>query len=99
MIVECDYFEPHTHDWPSEYPLGHPDWKPSTYYYYDENLKHLFLTQVPLCDYEAIDYFTTVASWGPQWNPVYLTVVRPGTNEAETLKVRYNKETDEVFDL
>lgn len=108
MIVKCDYFELHTHEYPDDWffggprnadPRADPRWLPTTYRYVDDRLDTIYDTQTPKCDEQAIDEFTKVASFGPDFNPVWLMVKRPWSDKFETLTLMYNKATDEVSDL
>lgn len=105
-VVECGYDPPHEHRFPMDWQFGGADgtdwraderWQPSTYFYFDDRLHLIHMTQVPACDDEAIDLFTWVASLGTAFNPVWLRVKRPD-GSSETLPVTYNKQTDEVYD-
>lgn len=104
--VECEYGGP-DHEFPHDWTFGganglhpgaDPRWRPQTYEYYSDRLEIIHVTQTPMCDDQAIDEFTIVASYGPGFVPVHLSVRRPdGT--IEMLKVRYDKATDTVTDL
>lgn len=79
-------------------PRADHRWRPNTYEYYSDRLEIIHVTQTPLCDEEAIDNFTVVASYGPGFNPVHVSARRPdGT--LEMLKVKYNKATDTATDI
>lgn len=108
IILECLYDPPHEHEFPDDWdfggadglsPMCDPRWRTirNTYVYFDDKLRVVGFTQAFLCDEEAIDKFTQIASHGPQINPVWVQATRPD-GRVETLKVRYNKETDEVWD-
>jgi hypothetical protein len=103
IVIECDYIEPHQHHYPADWRFGGVDgldpradirYRPSTYVYFDRRLQPIHLTQVPLCDNQAIDEFTKVASWGSGFAPVWVQVSRPGEKPV-TLPVMYDKATDE----
>lgn len=104
--VDCGYDDaPHIFpiDWvfggPNElHPGADPRWMPTTYQYHDANLQAIFVTQTPLCDEEAIDNFTWVASLGKGFNPAYITVKRPGEAKFTMLPVKYDKTTDTASD-
>jgi len=98
----CPFGPEHVHEFPDDWRLGGASgtdpraderFSPTTYTYFDNKLQILHFTQVPVCDDEAIDYFTSVASWGAGFNPVWVQATRPdGT--VETLPVEYEKATD-----
>ena len=105
-VIDCPFDPPHEHRFPSDWFFGGPDgtdfradarWQPTAYYYFDDKLTILHTTSVPGCDDEAIDYFTTVASWGPGFVPKWIRYRRPN-GDTGTRPVIYNKATDEVFD-
>jgi hypothetical protein len=107
IVIQCPYDPPHVHEYPDDWKFGGANgldprvderYAPDTYVYFDRSLRILHLTQVPLCDDQAIDEFTKVASWSKQHDPHWLQVTRHGERNATTLPVVYNKETDEVFD-
>ena len=54
------------------------------------------MTQVPLCDDQAIDEFTKVAKMGPDFNPRYLQVKRAGETALTPIPWLYYKDTDEA---
>jgi hypothetical protein len=104
----CKYDPPHEHQYldgwdfggaSGEDPRNDSRWKPSTYRYYDANLKQIYLTQTPICDDQAIDEFSKVVSFGSKYNPVYISVVRPGETEPSILPWKYDKKTDEVEEI
>lgn len=107
VILECDFEPPHEHRFPSDWRFGGASgvdpraderWLPTTYTYLSDRLDPIHVTQVPVCDNEAIDYFSKVAGWGKGFNPVWLQAKRPdGT--VEILKVQYEKETDTAWDI
>ena len=102
IVIECGYEPAHTHEYPDDWQFGganaldpraDPRWRPTTYEYYDANLRVVHLTQVPLCDDEALEKFTDVARYGPGFVPVFLRARRPG-ERAVTLPWNYDKSTD-----
>lgn len=105
-VISCPYDPPHTHEFPHDWiwsgpdgldPRGDPRWQPTTYTYYDDQIRVVHMTQVPLCDDQAIDEFTHVANFGPGYRPKWLYAKRPdGT--VEPLPVTYDVDTDEVFE-
>lgn len=105
--LDCSYDDaPHTFpdDWifggaDGCHPAADPRFKPTVYRYFDGQYQLIWSTVVPLCDEEAIDQFTFVASISPGFDPVYLAVLRPGAEKQEMLKVRYDKATDTASDL
>lgn len=106
LVVECPFDPPHEHVFPEDWQFGgadgsdfrtDPRWRPSVYVYISDRLQLLHTTVAPSCDDEAIDYFTTVASFGKDFNPKWIRVRRPD-GSSTTLPVIYNKATDEVFD-
>ena len=109
MIVQvCTYTDPpHEHEWPDdwqfggangEHPGADPRYKPTTYTYFDADATPLFVTQTPLCDDQALDEFTKVASFGPSFNPKWLGVQRPDKT-TEMLPWTYDKATDELQEV
>lgn len=106
-VIECPFDPPHEHRYPSDWTFGGANgtdpasdkrWHPDTYLYFSDRAELLHITQAVRCDDQAIDYFTQVAGWGAGFNPVYIWVKRHGERDASPLPVRYNKETDEVYD-
>lgn len=102
--IECHFPPTHVHEYPDDWNLGGANatdpradsrWRPSTYEYIDDRLDCIHTTQVPLCDDQALDEFTKVAGYGPDFNPVWLKVCRPDGTE-EMLPWIYDKQTDEV---
>jgi hypothetical protein len=105
VIQDCTFDIPHCHEYPDDWEFGgpagtdpraDPRWRGSTYTYLDATLHQIHLTQAPLCDSQALDEFTLVASWGLQ--PVYLQVKRP-SGEVIVLPWQYNEKTDEMSPL
>lgn len=105
MEIKCKFDPPHSHEWPDDWEFGGPTgldpradprWRGDTYYYYDADLTLLQVTQVALCDDQAIDEFTKIAGYGPKFNPRYLQVKRAGTTDIVPIPWHYYKETDEV---
>lgn len=78
-------------------PRGDVRWVPTSYIYYDDKLRVVHLTQVPICDDEAIDYFTQVANYGPEFNPCFLHAKRPD-GSVEPIAGRYDKTTDTFWE-
>lgn len=104
--IECAYEGP-VHEYPYDWvfggsnesdPRSDPRWRPTTYEYYNSRIEIIHVTQTPLCDDEAIDHFTWVASLGPGFDPVNISARRPD-GIIEMLKVRYDKGTDTAHDL
>jgi hypothetical protein len=104
IIIDCPYEPPHTHEYPDDWEFGGASgldprvdrrWHPTTYEYIDADLKRSHVTQVPLCDDEALDYFTFVANLGPSFNPVWVWAVTP--EGVRTLPFTYDKATDTVY--
>lgn len=105
IVFDCQYDPPHTHEYPDDWDFGgasgmHPGtdkrYQPSTYVYFDDQLTICDITQVPLCDDEAIDRFTMVAR-NARCKPKWIQVTRPN-GVTETLPVRYDAETDTAVD-
>lgn len=106
-VIECSYEPVHTHSFPRDWTFGgangldprtDPRFMADTYIYYDDKLNLLHITSAPLCDEQAIDEFTKVASWGPTFNPRWLQVRRFGERSPITLPVEYFKDEDAVYD-
>lgn len=104
IIIECAFDPPHTHHYPDDWQFGgansldpraDPRWHPTTYEYIDANLERIHITQVPLCDDEALDYCTNVASFGPDFNPVWVWSVTP--EGVVALPFIYDKATDTLY--
>jgi len=107
LVQACPYEPPHEHEFPDDWFFGGPlgtdpradeRWTPAVYMYRDDHLIVIHHTSVPFCDDEAIDKFTEVAGYGPGYNPIWLQVKRPGERDFHTIPVKYNAETDEVYD-
>lgn len=106
IVFNCGVEPYHEHIFPADWEFGGADgldpradrrYRANTYYYFDDKLKLIHTTQVPFCDDDALDRFTQVAGYGPDYNPVWLRVKRrDGTNE--TLPFVYDKATDTVYD-
>jgi hypothetical protein len=103
LIQECPYDPPHSHEFPSDWFFGGPDladpradprWIPPGYVYLDGSLHPVHTTSAPVCDDQAIDEFTLVASWGLK--PVYLQVRRPGQTKLEIVPWTYDEPSDSV---
>jgi hypothetical protein len=103
ISIDCaNQNPPHTHTYPDDWVFGGANgvdpradvrWRPTTYIYYSGTLEVLHTTQVPLCDDDALDRFTNVAGYGPEYDPVVLMAVREdGTREL--LPWKYNKSDD-----
>ena len=108
MIIECEYLESHTHEFPEDWVFGGADglhpaadtrWEATVYVYYDSQMGHLHTTVAPLCDEQALDEFTKVASWGRGYSPSYLTAKRPGIKEVDLLPWEYKKSNDTLYPL
>lgn len=105
VVFACGYEPYHEHRYPADWEFGgpagthpgtDPRYKPTTYCYFSDKIMLLDITQVPLCDDQAIDEFTKVAGYGPGFNPVYLQATRPdGT--VEMIPWVYDKAKDEVY--
>lgn len=67
---------------------------PTSYEYYDVDTTSLWLTQVPFCDDEALDYFTFVAGIRGA-NPRWVSAKRP-SGIIEMLPYYYYADRDEV---
>jgi hypothetical protein len=102
--IECDY-EGECHVYPGDWKFGGANgidpradgrWLPTTYFYYSDELDLVCTTQTPLCDDQAIDEFTKVATWS---NPRYLRVQRPGMEKPVAIKWVYDKATDIVREV
>jgi hypothetical protein len=105
LIQTCPYEPPHVHKFPKDWQFGgpagtdpraDPRWSPDSFQYFDAGLRLLHTTTVPFCDDEAIDYFTSVAAFGPGYHPVYIGVVRAGTRDLKLLPWVYNEQEDLV---
>ena len=106
IVIECGYEPEHTHEYPDDWTFGganetdpraDPRWHPTTYEYYDDKLRRIAQTQVPICDDAALDYFTNIANRGADWNPVWIAAIRPDQRGAEMLPFKYNKADDTVY--
>ena len=106
MIYQtCEYGGP-DHEFPDdwefggandEHPGADPRYRPTTYVYFDDKIRPIHLTQVPLCDDQAIDEFTFVANISPDFNPVWLQATRPD-RKVVMLPIQYDKTTDIATD-
>ena len=105
IVLECGFDPPHTHEFPDDWifggangldPRADPRWKPTTYEYWNERAECIHITQTPLCDDQALDEFTKVASFGPTYSPHWLSAKRPN-NTVEMLPWLYDKATDELY--
>jgi hypothetical protein len=105
-VITCSFDPPHEHIYPADWTFGGSDgtdpraderYKPDTYYYFDDQLRIIHVTQVPLCDDEAVDRFTEVAAYGPNFNPVFLHVRRHEDSSSRSIPVTYDKATDTVY--
>lgn len=94
----------HTHTFPDDWIFGGPNemdpradprWRPTTYEYYSGKVQVLHVTQVPLCDEEALDYFAKVSSWGNGYDPVWCSVKRPD-QAVEMLPFTFDAATGKV---
>lgn len=108
ITFDCAYEPPHQHEYPDDWRFGGPDgthpgadprYEPTVYVYYDESFNEVYTTSVWLCDDEAIDQFTYVASLGAAFKPVYLGAKRPGERTPGMLPWRYDKATDTVTEI
>lgn len=75
-------------------PRSDPRWRPASYTYYDADTTELVVTQVPLCDDEALDYFTDVTKIRGA-NPRWVGVKREG-QKFTMLPWLYYADRDEV---
>lgn len=109
VVKQCPYEPPHIHEYPQDWEFGGPNgtdprvdrrWLPerrTTYTYISDRFEQLHTSQNLICDDEALDYFTTVAAWGPSFHPKYVMAKRPdGT--VVTLPFEYDEATDTVYD-
>lgn len=94
--------ESHEHIYPGDWifggadgthPASDPRYKPTTYTYRDEELDHIYVTQTPLCEEQALDEFTWVRNTFPGSNPVYLEITLPG-EVPKFARWRYNSTND-----
>lgn len=107
QILACGYDDgPHEYpdDWvfggaDGNHPGADPRYLPAVYRYFDEHYRLIWSTVIPLCDEQAIDQFTFVANISSRFNPVYLAVLRPGSEKQEMLPIRYEKATDTAWDI
>lgn len=79
-------------------PKADPNWRPTTYEYYDEKLNLIFVSQTPNSDNEAIDKFAWVAGLGSGYNPVYLKAIRPDGTRV-TIPWTYDKEENTAYEV
>lgn len=103
ILIECEFAEPtEEHEYPDDWhfggadeldPRADPRWLPTTYEYYDNRAERIWVTQIPLCDDEALDRFTWVAERGADFNPVWVSAKRP-SGEIEMLRWTYDKAQD-----
>lgn len=94
------------HEFPDDWDFGGANrtdpradsrWQPTTYIYFDDRLRDVHITQVPICDNEAIDNFSKVAEYGPAFNPRWLHAKRPdGTTSP--IPGHYDKSTDTFWE-
>lgn len=102
-VINCTYLdEPHEHVYPGDWIFGgacgthpgaDPRYRPTTYTYRNEMLEHIYVTQAPLCEEQALDEFTNVSQNFPGSNPVYLEIVLPG-GVPKLSRWRYNSSED-----
>lgn len=104
IVRQCQFAPSNYHCWPEDWIFGGPDgedpradprWHPTTYEYWDGKLEICWRTQTPLCDDEALDHCTWVASLGKSFNPVWIIAIRYN-GLPQKLPWEYNKETDEL---
>lgn len=103
--IECGFTDPpHVHTYPADWLFGgadglHPGadkrFLPTTYTYYDADTTELTVSQIPLCDDEALDYFTKIAQIKGS-NPRWCSAKRPG-GKLEMLPFLYDKASDTVY--
>lgn len=103
--IPCEYGGP-DHEYPDDWIFGGADGRhpgadprhlPATYNYYNDKAFIIWSTSIPLCDDEAVDYFTFVAKMGPSFNPIWVSAFRTledGSNKLEMLPWTYDKSTD-----
>jgi hypothetical protein len=103
-VVECSYDGP-DHVFPSDWTFGgadgddpraDPRWLPTTYRYFSEQLDLICTTQTPLCDDQAVDEFTKVATYS---NPKFVSAQRPGEDKPTMLPWEYTKADDIVREV
>lgn len=108
LVQECTFDPPHEHEFPDDWVFGGPSdtdpraderFHPEGYQYFDERLNLLTTTSAYLCDDEALDAFTKVANYGPDWNPKYIAVRRRHTLKYEMMPWTYDKTEDMVTPL
>ena len=108
IIIDCDYDIPHTHEFPDDWIFGganglhpgaDPRWEPTSYTYYNSSFEPIATTSAPVCDQQAIDEFTIVASYGLGFTPVYLSAKRRGELAGTMLPVQYSKSDDTVREI
>lgn len=105
VVVTCYYTDPpHEHVFPADWVFGgadgmhpgaDPRWKPTTYTYRNALLEHVYVTQTPLCDDQAIDEFTRIRDMGTGFDPVYLEI-QPPDGLAFLARWRYDGPSDTV---
>jgi hypothetical protein len=101
--IICNYTDPpHVHEYPDDWIFGgadglhpgaDPRFKPSSYTYYDDKIMPCWVTSAPLCDDQALDECTWIASLGKSFTPKYISVRRPDGTE-EMLLWEYDKVSD-----
>lgn len=107
IVLECNYDGP-AHEFPDDWQFGganglhpgaDPRWVASTYEYYDNRARLIYLTQTPLCNDQALDECTRVANFGPGFNPVWIAVIKivDGQRKAIMLPWTYDKASDTLF--
>lgn len=103
-VLECTYFEPHTHEYPEGWEFGgatgadpraDPRYEATTYTYFDADVTVLWVTQAPLCDEQAIEEFTKIANMSRRHNPRWLSAKRPDGSDV-LLPWVYDKSEDVV---
>jgi len=108
IVIECPFEPPHTHEYPDDWnfggadgmdPRADPRFFPESYQYYDDRLTVLTTTSQFKCDDEAIDAFTWVANFGPDFNPKYIAKRARHTRNFEMMPWQYDKKEDLVTPL
>jgi len=104
---DCRYEPPHTHSWPDDWifggadnqdPRADPRHRSSVYIYIDSRAREIHRTVVPLCDDQALDEFTKVANFGPDFDPAFLQAKRPD-GKVDVLPWQYDADSDTLYPL
>lgn len=98
IIFDCEFGDPHTHEYPDDWifggpggtsPAADPRFQVTHYRYHDARLKVVYQTGAIDCDEEALDGFTML-----NFNPVFISVKRPGDKDYQFMNWIYVAETD-----